>query len=147
MVPNGRERENGPEGVWRLKVAIFMVSLGLFATVLDQVAAGVILYLTAFAMISLFIRKSVRPAYRKYVKPLQGLTEKLEEISSQQDTIEAQLLMVREKVEHVETASARIEKGAEIAAERASAAINVAEAVRRQLGVVARGDPDVDDGA
>lgn len=150
-------RRDATEGVWMLKLAILTGSAALYATLLDQVAASIVLYVAALTAIGVFMRKWGRPFFRSYIKPWARLPEHMDkmekghteqaaglaEIQRQQGRMTAEIAAVKAKVDHVEKANVRIERGAELAAERASAAINVAEAVRRQLGVAARGDgPD-----
>lgn len=144
MIQQERRGLDAPQGRWLLRLAIIAASAGLYATVLDEIAASIVLYVTAIGALSLFMHKYVRPFYRKYIKPLQGLTEKLDNIREQQGVIKSQIAAVKERVEQEAKAEAqqlgRIERGAEIAAERAQSAINIAEAVRRQIGATARGD-------
>lgn len=150
-----------------LKFAILAGTSAIYATVLDQIAASIILWVSALTALSLFMRKWGRPIFRKYIKPQARLTEHMDrmeresteqaeglaEIREQQGRITAEIAATKAKIEALEVKQreayaeesktlGRIEKGAEMAGERAQSAINIAEAVRRQLGVAARGDPE-----
>lgn len=140
-----------------LKFAILAATAGLVASILSDTAATIVLFAAAavaiagfwwkfavpFAQLTLSLKtlpKDLEEAKRERATDRETLTE----IKAQQDEIAEHVGAVEQTVEAVQRQAGRIEKGAEIAAERAEAAINVAEAVRRQLGVVARGDGEKD---
>jgi hypothetical protein len=140
-----------------LKFAILATTAAVIATVVGDTLATVVLFVAAGGAVAAFWWKFVVP-FAGLSLSLKGLPkeladakqareedrQKLVAIEEQADAIKKQVGDIDRKVDHVEKTNARIEKGAEIAAERAAAAINVAEAVRRQLGVVARGDGESD---
>lgn len=136
-----------------LKFAIVAATAGLVASVFNDTAATVVLFAAAavavagfwwkfavpFAQLTLSLKtlpKDLEQAKEDRAKDRETLTE----IRENQGKITAEIGSVKAKVDHVEKQAGRIEMGAEVAAERAQSAINIAEAVRRQLGVVARGD-------
>lgn len=136
-----------------LKFAILAATAGVVASVLNDTAGTIVLFAAAavalagfwwkfavpFAQLTLSLKtlpKDLEEARKDRAKDRETLTE----IKEQQDELIVHVEAVELKVNDVAKQAGRIEKGAEIAAERAEAAINVAEAVRRQLGVVARGD-------
>lgn len=136
-----------------LKFAIVAATAGVVASVFNDTAATVVLFAAAavavagfwwkfavpFAQLTLSLKtlpKDLEQAKEDRAKDRETLTE----IRENQGKITAEIASVKAKVDHVEKQAGRIEMGAEVAAERAQSAINIAEAVRRQLGVVARGD-------
>lgn len=136
-----------------LKFAIVVSTAGLVASVFNDTATTIVLFTAAAVAVAGFWWKFAVPiaqlslVFKTLPRDLEEAKEDrakdretLTEIRENQGKITAEIASVKAKVDHVEKQAGRIEKGAEVAAERAQSAINIAEAVRRQLGVVARGD-------
>src|SRR5688572_7259167 len=96
-----------------LRLAIFVGTAGLFATFLDQLAASIVLYLAALTAIGVFVRKYVRPAWRKYGRPLAQLAEHMETMEKSQIDQAEELAQIKasqdEIVEHVDTVDGKVE--------------------------------------
>lgn len=139
-----------------LKFAILAGTSAIYASVLDQVAASIILWVSALGALSLFMRKWGRPVFRKYMKPQARLSEHMDkmeeglaELQTQQGAIKGEIGAIKAEVKTLGTKVDHIEKGVEhnqkdlsgimvssqAAREDARAAMAVANAVSKKLGI------------
>jgi hypothetical protein len=137
-------RERDERGLFMLKFAVLGAMLGVLATTVGDVAAGVVLFGAAAATLAW--------GWRKIVTPLVNLSNLLEGLPS---WMKARAEW-EEKVDdwHVEDRMAALEGKADTAAERADVAagqadeaaararesVNVARAIARKVGASVRGD-------
>ena len=120
-------RASDDVGLFMLKLSLFGALLGILATTVGDTATGIVLFAAAAGALGW--------GWRKIVTPLVNLSSLLERLPAWTKTADDEFAEIHRELQ-------QIKKGAEEAATRAEAAMNIAEAVKRQLGATARGDDE-----
>lgn len=125
-----------------LKFAILAGTSAVYATFLDQIAASIILWVSALGAMSLFMRKWGRPVFRKYMRPQARLSEHMDkmeqglaDLTAGQEEFKKQQGAIRGELGAVKSDLSGIKVSSQAAREDARSALAVADAVRRKLGI------------
>ena len=131
-----------------LKFAILGALLGVLATTVGDVAAGVVLFGAAGATLAWGWRKIITPLVNLSTL-LEGLPAWMKDRTAWEEKVddwhvEERMTALEEKANEA-AAKADVAAGqADVAATRAKESVNVVRAVARQVGATVRGDPDDD---